>query len=317
MVVRVARRYQQHGLNFCIITFYDPQRAAITKALENEGLPSDRVYNVDSFQGMCHSLYWFCSPRQGSLIPNRRWTGNEADYVILSSVRTHHPGFLKSQPRMNVALTRCRKGMVVVTDKRFLERVGRSMLLGKLCSTWSQRYEACWIDWKAMLNNSVALPGLPLPLPPPIPVHGMLVPELAVQRLALYRSQQVQALARIDEQSRPNPIHSVSQRTAALPRDPSSSKPKTWGQLSQALRSTSALGSASTMESERLTTVAAAERVRPTVGQTERRGGPGGTPTAAAVAAASGEVDNKFPSLRQLAAVLGQPSSSRRRKSKR
>jgi hypothetical protein len=62
MVVRVARRYQQHGLNFCIITFYDPQRAAITKALKDEGLPSERVYNVDSFQGMCDPRIRFARP---------------------------------------------------------------------------------------------------------------------------------------------------------------------------------------------------------------------------------------------------------------
>jgi superfamily I DNA and/or RNA helicase len=52
MVVRVARRYHQLKLGFCIITFYDPQRAAIIRALENDDLPSDCVYNVDSFQGM-------------------------------------------------------------------------------------------------------------------------------------------------------------------------------------------------------------------------------------------------------------------------
>ena len=249
--------------------------------------------------------------------------------MILSSVRTSHPGFLKSQPRMNVALTRCRKGMVVVTAKSFLERVGKSMLLGKLCRTWSQRHEACWIDWKAMLNNSVALPGLPLPLPPPIPTYGMLVPALAVQQLALhraqqvqtlavqqlaYRAQQVQTLARINEQSRLDSIHSPGQRTAKLPRDLSSSKPKTWSQLSQAIRSTSALGSANMMDLQRRTTVTAADLGHPTVGQTERRGGRGGIPTAAA---ASGEVDDKFPSLQQLATALDQPSSSRRRKSKR
>jgi hypothetical protein len=61
MVVQVARRYQERRLDFCIITFYDPQRAAITKALENAGLPSERVYNVDSFQGMCH-LFSFARP---------------------------------------------------------------------------------------------------------------------------------------------------------------------------------------------------------------------------------------------------------------
>jgi len=87
--------------------------------------------------------------------------------VILSSVRTKQSGFLKSQPRMNVALTRCHKGMVVVTNKGFLQGAGWSMLIGQLCHTWSRRHDTCWIDWKAMLNNSVALPGLPLPLPPP------------------------------------------------------------------------------------------------------------------------------------------------------
>jgi superfamily I DNA and/or RNA helicase len=55
IVVRVARQYHEHRLDFCIITFYDPQRAAIIEALENAGLPSERVHNVDSFQGMCHA----------------------------------------------------------------------------------------------------------------------------------------------------------------------------------------------------------------------------------------------------------------------
>ena len=53
MAVRVAKRYHQRRLNFCVITFYDHQRAAITKALKAENLPSECVYNVDSFQGMC------------------------------------------------------------------------------------------------------------------------------------------------------------------------------------------------------------------------------------------------------------------------
>ena len=57
MVVRIARRYEQSGLDFCIITFYDPQRAAIIRDLKNANLPSERVYNVDSFQGMYHSSY--------------------------------------------------------------------------------------------------------------------------------------------------------------------------------------------------------------------------------------------------------------------
>jgi hypothetical protein len=71
---------------------------------------------------------------------------------------------LKSLPRMNVALTRCRKGMVVITNKCFLQEAGVSTLLGKLCRAWSQHRDA-WIDWKAVLSNSVALPGLPVPTP--------------------------------------------------------------------------------------------------------------------------------------------------------
>jgi regulator of nonsense transcripts 1 len=58
MVVRIARRYHKRRLDFCIITFYDLQRSVITKALEAANLPSERVYNVDSFQGMYDSLFW-------------------------------------------------------------------------------------------------------------------------------------------------------------------------------------------------------------------------------------------------------------------
>ncbi|KAF8462632.1 AAA domain-containing protein [Russula ochroleuca] len=302
MVVRIAKRYEQRGLDFCIITFYDPQRAAIIKALENAGLQSERVHNVDSFQG------------------------NEADYVILSSVRTWRPGFLRSQPRMNVALTRCKKGMVVVTDKCFLEKMGKSMLLGKLCHAWLQHHEACWIDWKAMLNNSVALPGLSLPLPPPIPLYGVLIPALAVEQLASYTSQLSPALTRIDEQSHPNPnpIHGLSQRDTTLPRDPPQSKPKTQTrtrtrtkrrQASQSTPAGPAPGSSSAIEPQRRAAVTATDPVRPSVGKTKGRGGRGGTPTA--VMAAPKELNDAFASLQQLAAALDQPSSSRRRRSKR
>lgn len=91
--------------------------------------------------------------------------GNEADYVILSTVRTQRPGFLTSQPRINVALTRCRKGMVVVTNKHFLHERGKKTLLAQLCHAWLQHCDT-WIDWKVMLSNeSVALPGLPSPHP--------------------------------------------------------------------------------------------------------------------------------------------------------
>jgi hypothetical protein len=46
-----GRRYHQRGLEFCVITFYDPHRAAIIRGLKAENIPSGCVHNVDGFQG--------------------------------------------------------------------------------------------------------------------------------------------------------------------------------------------------------------------------------------------------------------------------
>lgn len=49
-VVRIVKLYYLKK-DFCIITPYDGQRAAITKALKGADLPWEKVFNVDSFQG--------------------------------------------------------------------------------------------------------------------------------------------------------------------------------------------------------------------------------------------------------------------------
>ncbi len=59
-------------------------------------------------------------------------TGNEADIVLVSIVRSRDPGFLRSEQRMNVMLTRCRRGLVIVSSRSFLLGPGRSTLVGKL-----------------------------------------------------------------------------------------------------------------------------------------------------------------------------------------
>ncbi|KAJ7257770.1 AAA domain-containing protein, partial [Mycena rebaudengoi] len=98
---------------FCIITPYDAQRVAIERRLELENLPHNNVFTVDSFQG------------------------NDADYVLVSVVRTTEPGFLRSLNRMNVMLTRARKGMVIVKSAPFLHSgEGATTLLGKLSHHW-------------------------------------------------------------------------------------------------------------------------------------------------------------------------------------
>jgi len=153
-VVHLVKHYYQHK-EFCIITPYDAQRSAIQKQLENDGLPSDRVFNVDSFQG------------------------HEADYVIISAVRTNAPGFLCVQNRTNVMLTRCKMGMVIVTNRLFVQDGARSTLLGKLASYWSRGHiNDIWIDWRSVAQKGVDLPGFPIRRTPKFIASPAAVPSM-------------------------------------------------------------------------------------------------------------------------------------------
>ncbi|KAF9451886.1 hypothetical protein P691DRAFT_294448 [Macrolepiota fuliginosa MF-IS2] len=58
--------------------------------------------------------------------------GNEEDYIIISLVRSKEIGFLKSLRRTNVMLTRFKRGMFVVTSKKFLDGPGRDCLVGDI-----------------------------------------------------------------------------------------------------------------------------------------------------------------------------------------
>ncbi|PIL29510.1 hypothetical protein GSI_08318 [Ganoderma sinense ZZ0214-1] len=139
-VVNIVKNYYKR-LDFCIITPYDAQRNAIAQRLKQENLPWESVYNVDSFQG------------------------HEAPYVIVSTVRTTRPGFLCMLNRMNVMLTRCSAGMVLVTNRRFLADAGRDTLLGKLARRWNgPRDSDAWVDALALSlsdGRRASLPGAP------------------------------------------------------------------------------------------------------------------------------------------------------------
>lgn len=50
-IVHLVQHYYSEK-DYCIITPYDAQRAALTAALKAEDLPYENVYNVDSFQGL-------------------------------------------------------------------------------------------------------------------------------------------------------------------------------------------------------------------------------------------------------------------------
>ncbi|KAI1783493.1 hypothetical protein LXA43DRAFT_865568, partial [Ganoderma leucocontextum] len=61
---------------------------------------------------------------------------------------------------MNVMLTRCSTGMVLVTNRRFLNDAGRDTLLGKLARRWNGSSDA-WLDALALSDRRASLPGAP------------------------------------------------------------------------------------------------------------------------------------------------------------
>ncbi|KIY44152.1 hypothetical protein FISHEDRAFT_52091, partial [Fistulina hepatica ATCC 64428] len=108
-VVKLVQVLGEGGVEYRVITPYDAQRALIEKTLQERELPWENTcFNVDSFQG------------------------NEADYIVISLVRVKGLGFLNNMRRTNVMLTRCRKGMIIVTNKRFLQTIAADTLVGKL-----------------------------------------------------------------------------------------------------------------------------------------------------------------------------------------
>ncbi|KAF4611643.1 hypothetical protein D9613_003986 [Agrocybe pediades] len=134
-IVHLVKNYYKDK-KFTVITPYDAQRAAIQQALQSEKLPWESVYNIDSFQG------------------------NEDDYVLISVVRSQHPGFLSSLNRLNVMLTRFKKGMVIVSSQRFMKLGGSQTLLGGLSREWQSKCSGnTWIDWRDVAGRQANLPG--------------------------------------------------------------------------------------------------------------------------------------------------------------
>jgi superfamily I DNA and RNA helicase len=81
--------------------------------------------------------------------------GNESDYIILSTVRTMRPGFLKSQNRVNVMLTRCKRRMVIVANKQFIRSTSmKETLLARMCFYWEDKFgkENTWLDAQDIIN---------------------------------------------------------------------------------------------------------------------------------------------------------------------
>ncbi|KAJ7678920.1 P-loop containing nucleoside triphosphate hydrolase protein [Mycena polygramma] len=110
-VLKLAQYLQEQEKNYKIITPYDAQRVLIEDSMkETDGLRwEEKVYNVDSFQG------------------------NEEDIIVISLVRSLALGFLTNLRRTNVMLTRCKRGMYIVTSQEFLNKgPGKDSIVGDL-----------------------------------------------------------------------------------------------------------------------------------------------------------------------------------------
>lgn len=98
-----------------VITPYDGQRSLIERMLKDEKMEwADRCFNVDSFQGVVESLHLMGSGLSVLL------SGNEADNIIISLVRSRGLGFLDNERRMNVMLSRCRQSMLICSSRNYL-----------------------------------------------------------------------------------------------------------------------------------------------------------------------------------------------------
>lgn len=81
--------------------------------------------------------------------------GNESDYIVISLVRTRSVGFLHDLRRSNVMLSRAKRGMLICSNRCFLESPeAKDTLIGKMAEEWS-KIEGGWIMNQDMLTEGL------------------------------------------------------------------------------------------------------------------------------------------------------------------
>eukprot|EP00978_Attheya_sp_CCMP212_P018746 scaffold51799_cov56-Attheya_sp.AAC.2 len=102
---------QEQQTTVVVITPYSAQEKLLKTELKKvKGLRNWSVSTVDSYQGQ------------------------EADIVIISTVRTERIGFVDDPQRLNVALTRAKRLIRVVGSKKLFDRLGKCSTLKKLAT---------------------------------------------------------------------------------------------------------------------------------------------------------------------------------------
>jgi len=121
-VTLIAKHLENNDTPYKIVTPYEAQRNKIERALDAKGLDwHDKCFNVDTFQG------------------------KEDHVIVISVVRTRELGFLTSLQRTNVMLTRCQRGMYIVSSRAFLEGRGANSLVGMMAAELGERPGA-WLS---------------------------------------------------------------------------------------------------------------------------------------------------------------------------
>jgi hypothetical protein len=71
--------------------------------------------------------------------PTLQKIGKEDHFIVISLVRTKELGFMTSLQRTNVMLTRCQRGMYIVSSKAFLQGSGANSLVGMMAAELGTR----------------------------------------------------------------------------------------------------------------------------------------------------------------------------------
>lgn len=136
VIVALVQTYKDRGGDLTelkVLTTYDAQRDLLEKLLKEAGLSgsADTVFSVDSFQGRESNHIILSLVRDGR--PAEQVMATKPNTRRAAS-RTYPPnlGFLKNERRSNVALTRCKSSLVIVSNRRFVIDVGGNTLVGRL-----------------------------------------------------------------------------------------------------------------------------------------------------------------------------------------
>lgn len=126
MVLKIAQKLQEQEKNYRIITPYAGQTTLIESSMKELELNwADKCFNVDSFQGKFSLILVVVFEILNFII------GNEDDFIIISIVRSRTLGFLNDLRRTNVMLSRCKRGMFIVSSQQFLAGVAAGTLVGQ------------------------------------------------------------------------------------------------------------------------------------------------------------------------------------------